>query len=144
MSVVKVLARGWVLEVESAVPATYVEVKGITSLTFDKSKTDADTTTFDEDGVETHIVASRTSSISFDGFFLEDPANGDRDPGQERVETVSELMGASSVSSYKLTSPGGTIRTFSASSNVSGLGGGNNDPSKWSGELKVSGAITVT
>lgn len=139
MPAVKVLARGWFLEAQDPDSLAWVEVKGINSLTFDGSKNDADTTTFDNEGWNTHLVASRGRTIGLEGFYLEDPVTKGRDPGQELVDSINDQIGYESLGNFRLTSPSGTVRTFVASANVSGIGGGNDDPTGWGVELTVSG-----
>ena len=145
MAIVKVLARGWKVEVgNGANPETFIEIKGLKSLGFDNEKTDADTTSFDEDGAKSHIVASRGSKLSLEGNFLEDQTNGSRDPGQQAVEDLAELIGPASLGNFRLTSPGGKMRNFIASANVSGIGGGTDDPTGWKADITVSGKIIKT
>ena len=139
MAVKKVLARGWKLEIDDT---GFKEVKGLTSLTFANAKEDADITDFDSDGQQEHIPVQRGHSLSMEGFYLEDPANGDRDPGQEAVETLGAETGYDGIGTFKMTSPGGTEKSFEASAVVNSTGGGLNDPTGWSVELKVTGAIT--
>jgi len=140
MAVTKVLARGWAL----TVGAGLVAVGGINSITFSGGKTDAETTTFASAGWAEHIVAERTRSISVEGFFLEDSATGDRDAGQEAIETLNDAVGADSIGEFTLTSPGGTVYSFDGSVEVGDIGGGNNDPTSWSATITVTGEITVT
>lgn len=147
MAAVKVLARGWKVEIQNPDTLAWKEVKGLNSLTFDGEKNDADTTTFDDAGWNTHLVASRGRTVGLEGYYLEDPANGGRDDGQSLVDELSDAIGTDSLGNFKLTSPYGTVREFTASANVSGVGGGNDDPTGWSAELTVSGAAnfaTVT
>jgi hypothetical protein len=144
MPAVKVLARNWVLEVATGKDATtgsliYTEVKGINSLTFSSSKNDAETTTFDDDGWETHLVASRGRSLSVEGYYLVDPADGTRDPGQLEVEELNDKIGPESLGDFRLTNPAGKKKTFKASVNLGDIGGGNDDPTSWGAELNVSG-----
>lgn len=138
MAVTKVLARGWTL----TVGAGLVAVGGTNSLTFSGGKTDAETTTFDSAGWAEHIVAERTRSIGVEGFFLEDPANGDRNAGQEAMETLASAVGADSIDEFVLTSPGGTTYSFDGSVEIGDIGGGNNDPTSWSATITVTGEIT--
>lgn len=70
--------------------------------------------------------------------------SGDRDRGQQLTETVNSEMAVDSLEDYRLTSPGGTEYTFSASVEVGDQGGGNNDPSSWSFTLTVDGEVTIT
>lgn len=142
---VKVLARDWKVEINTGTTGApvWTEVKGLNSLTFNKSKNDADTTDFKSAGNAEHIVASRSRSVTLEGFYLEDPADKARDAGQAAVETSAEAVGVASLKQYRITTPAGTLRTFSASVNVGGTGGGNDDPTSWSAELTVSGTVTV-
>lgn len=142
MAAVKVLARGWKVYIRTA-PSVYTEIKGLNTLTFDGEKSDADTTSFDTAGWTTHVVATRSMSLSLEGYFLEDPADMSRDAGQSAVETLGEAVGASSLGVFKLASPAGTIKYFQASASVSGIGGGNEDPTGWSAELTVSGQTSA-
>ena len=145
MAVVKVLASGWKIEVgDGAATEVFVQVKGLNTLTFGASKTDADGTTFDSLGWTEHSVASRSRTLSAEGFFLEDQATKARDPGQTRIEAVGELIGEDSLANFKLTSPAGSIKTFKGSVNVGDVGGGNEDNTTWGFEITVSGKVTTT
>jgi len=137
---VKILARGWILEVYDG---GYIPVNGLSTFTFDGTKNDADTTSFEDSGWQTHLVASRSRSIGFEAFYLEDPDDGGRDPGQEAIEALADQIGQDSLTAFRLTSPAGTIREFNASANVSGVGGGKDDPTGFSGTLNVSGAAAM-
>lgn len=142
MAVTKVLARGWKFEVETAVPATYVEIGGINSFSISRDKADADGTDFKSMGSREHIVASRGTEFSFEGYYMEDMATKARDGGQERFEAVADLIGPPSIVGFKITSPGGKLWTFKASANVGDVGGGNDDNTTWGGTITVSGAVT--
>lgn len=141
MPPVKVLAREWTFEIESATPGTWLEIGGINSFTPDRSKDDADTTDFDSGGWATHLPAQRGLSVTMDGFYLEDAA-GARNLGQERVEAVSQIVGSTGLVNFRMTSPATAgLRRISgpASFNHGGPGGGNNDASSWSAEAVFSG-----
>lgn len=149
MAIVKVLARDWKLELDTdplaATPTgapVWTEVKGLNSLTFSSEKNDADTTTFDNNGFGTHLVASRSYSLEAEGFYLVDPTAGTRDAGQEAVEKYAEKMAAAGLASFQLTDPAGNVKSFSASVNVGEHGGGNDDAASWNCELTVSGQVT--
>lgn len=141
MAAVKVLARGWKVEIQDSLLA-WKEVKGINTLTFSGSKNDADTTTFDDNGWLTHLVASRGRTITLGGYYLEDPSTGARDAGQETVDALADSIGTTSLGTFRLTSPYGTVRNLTASANVSDIGGGNDDPTGWSAELTINGAAS--
>lgn len=150
MAPTKILARDWVFEFNTGTDAvpTWVEIKGINSFSVDNSKNDADTTDFDSGGWAEHLVASRGMVVTLEGFRLEDSSDGTRDPGQEAVEGLADNIGPSSVGSfriyYDLSNKG---KSFKATANVTGPGGGNDDAAAWAVELTVTGAptdITVT
>lgn len=145
MAVTKVLARGWTFEIQTdeATP-TYVPIGGINNFSVSPTKNDADVTDFDSEGREEHLPASRGLSITVEGFYLEDPDTGERDPGQQAVEELADKIGVQGIAGFRMTSPGGNTKEFKASANVTSPGGGNNDPASWSAELTVSGKITST
>lgn len=139
MAAVKVLARGWTVEIRDPDTLDYHEIQGLTSLTFDTEKKDTDTTSFDDAGFETHLVSARNKKMGLEGYYLEDQDTMERDAGQELVEELSELMDTDSIGTFRITSPAGRTRTLYASAAVSGVGGGNNDPTGWKAELTGSG-----
>lgn len=149
MAVTKVLARDWTIEIDTDPLATtptgspvWTEIKGLNTIGFSQTKNDADVTTFDSGGFLEHIPASRGYEVTLEGIFLEDVSTGDRDPGQEAVEEYADMVGAEALASFQLTSPGGTIWSFSGSVTVETPSGGNDDPTGWSATITVSGQIT--
>ncbi len=142
MAIQKVLARGWTIEVEDlGMPLTYIPVNGINTIGFEDDDTKTDTTDFNSAGANEHLVAERVTTMTLEGFHLEDPATGDRDPGQEMVEQVAKMTGNNSLGNFKVTSPGGKIKKFLASAKVSS-GGSHNEAMSWQVELQVSGKPT--
>ena len=143
MAVTKVLARDWTIEVQTGtdIAPEWIPIKGLKTFAFRNSKSDADTTTFDSEGNEEHIVASRGRSMTMDGTFLIDVGTGERDPGQMAVETLGEGIGPSSLNGFRLTNPGGMLRDFVASAKLSDVGGSEKDPTSWGAELTVSGKV---
>ena|SRR5690606_16335037 len=144
MAVTKILARGWTFSINTGddVTPVWTPVKGITSFTPTQQKNDADTTDFDDQGAMAHIVASRGLQFACEGFHLEDPATGERDPGQEAVEALADAIDADSLGSFQLESPGGNIWQFLASAQVNAPGGGVDDAAQWNVTLTSSGTIT--
>jgi len=145
MPVTEVLARGFVFEVDTGVPATptWVAVGGINSWSHSPQANDANTTTFDDEGRMSHMKASRGDQFTISGLYQEDPADGSRDPGQEAVEAWADEIGPASRKLFQITSPGGVVKTFSATAAVTSGGGGNDDPTAWSAAVTVDGAITT-
>src|SRR5690606_10420287 len=105
MAVTKVLARGWKFEINTGTPEipAWTPIKGINSFSIATTKNDADVTDFDSDGWLKHIPASRGRSITLEGFYLEDPDTGDRDPGQEAVEELADKVGFPALAQFRMT-----------------------------------------
>ena len=137
MAVTKVLARGWTFEYRPT--TTWIEIKGINSFDVSPESNDVDTTDFDSNGWNENMVASRGLGLTLEGMHLEDVNTGSRDPGQAAVETLANAIGPSSVGYFRMTSPGGNVKTFYATAKTSGPGGGNDDAAKWSVELTITG-----
>lgn len=152
MAKTKVLARNWIIEVDTDPLATvptgtpvWTKVGGVNTFTISSDKEDADTTDFDSVGHSEHIVASRSNEITFEGFFIEDQTDGSRDAGQEAVEDYADKIGPESIAKIRLTSPGGKVRQFNGSFVTGDVGGGNNDATSWGASFTPSGApVTVT
>jgi len=138
MAVVKVLTRDWDIDINGTA------IGGTTEMTFTRSKKDAETTTKDEAGWDSHLVSRRQTVITLKGKYLEDPVNGDRDPGQAAVEVLGLTIGQSSLGTFHLESPGGTLYTFSASVEIGDVGGAEEEASDWNAKLTVSGPVTKT
>ena len=145
MAVEKVNARDWVVEINTgsvAVPV-WTQIGGLTSIGIGRNDVDEDTTDFDSGGLEESEIMQRGKTITLSGRFLEDPANGDRDAGQEAVEAHAEAVGAASKDQYRFTSPGGTGKIAFFTAKITEVGGGNNAKTSWGVELKRTGAESV-
>jgi len=142
MAVTKCLARGFIFEINT-VSTTFVRIKGINQWGHSPADNDADTTDFDDAGAMSHLKASHGDEFTLTGFYLEDPDDGSRDPGQEAVEALSVEVGPDSLKGFRITSPGGVVKTFTASAKTTVGGGGTDDPASWECTLKVSGLVVV-
>jgi hypothetical protein len=138
MAPTKVLARGWTFEVKSD-QGIFIAIKGVNSFELSPAANKTETTDFDSNGWVENMVASRGLTLSLEGFYLEDPDTGARDPGQLRVEEIGGLIGPESIGEFRMTSPGGRVKTFFATANVTTPGGGNDDAASWSAEIEVTG-----
>lgn len=118
---------------------TWTTINGLNTLSHSPATTRADTTSFDSNGRDEHLPASRGESWSLSGFSLEDVATGTRDPGQAAVEALGKLVGPAGLGYFRITSPGGNTITFLASAEVTIHGGGHNDAAAWGAEVTVSG-----
>ena len=141
----KILARDWTFEINTGTGGvrTYTVINGINTFSFDPEKTDADTTTFDSEGYMEHIVASRTATLTLDGLYYEDTTTGARDTGQDAVEQLSQKLSQESIEWFRITTPFGVRKEIQASAVVSGIGGGNDDPTAWSAELTITGRFNL-
>lgn len=147
MSLGKTLARLLTYELNTGddVTPTWVPIKGLTSAKPSTDKTDADTTDFDSNGWAEHLPAQRGGSWTLEGYFIEDPATGALDPGQEALMTLGDAMGDAGLKPFRITTPGGNKWEGSVSAKTTAPGGGaNNDPNAFSVELTWSGQPTFT
>jgi hypothetical protein len=142
MATQPILARSWLFEVESTTTGTWIVIKGVKQFSPGDEATRVNTDDFSTDGWETHLVAGRKATLELEGQYYEDPATGDRDPGQQRVEVIGNKIGNDSHGKFRVTSPGGTTKTFLASATVNSGGGGTNDVGAWKASLEASGPIT--
>lgn len=141
MPKVKVLARNWLIEINEGtdIAPLWVRVGGVTSFTLSNDKEDTDTTDFDSGGYGDHIVSSRSFEISFEGFFLEDPEDGSRDPGQQAVENLADKIGYASIGQFRMTSPSGIAKVYRGSVGIGDVGGGVTDATSWGATVTVAG-----
>lgn len=123
---------------------TWTQIKGLNSSSHSDASSDADTTGFDSDGANEHMVAERGESWTLAGHKLIDSATGDLDPGQEAVEDLATEVGPDSLGFFKIEYPGGATEIFKASAKVTKPGGGHNDTATWQAVLRVSGVPTFT
>lgn len=123
----------------------WVEIKGLTDFTPSNTKTDADTTTFDENGIESHLPASRGASFTLGGKIVyEDADLTTRDPGQLAVEAWAKGIGPSGLKQFRMTLPddAGTTKVMLASCSITPNGGGTNDAAGWNLAITRSGDTT--
>jgi hypothetical protein len=143
MAATKYLARDLTCEIENPdVPTTFIHIGGLNTLTHSPSTSRADTTDFDSNGHDEHLVASRGETWTLAGFSIEDVVTGDRDAGQEAVEAIGKLIGLGGFGNFN-TSPCNTI-AFEASAEVTLAGGGHNDAAQWQAVLTINGAPEFT
>lgn len=148
MSITKQLARQYTFEINDGsvdVP-DWVEITGVNTWAHNPSKNNADTTTFEDEGVTTHLPASRGHAYTLGGLVKYDGTTGDRDPGQLAVMAWAGRIGPEGLQQFRITEPGagGDTYTFMASASVQVGGGGNDDPSAWSVTVDVSGGVTAS
>lgn len=145
----KTLARQIVHQVNAGTVAAplWRSINGLTGMTGSGSKTDADTTTADEDGVESHLPAARGKSFSLTGLRgYVNLATGVRDPGQVACEEWASLIGPDGLRQFRRILPDGvgTCETMLASANIDSDGGQLNEANQWSLTVTRSGPTTTT
>ena len=140
MAKTKFLARDLTIEVESETPDDFLPIGGLNSLTHSPATTRADTTDFDSNGHEEHLVAQRGESWTLAGFYIEDVTDGTKDAGQARCAALGLVGSLASMGRFRVTSPGGNTITFAGSSEVTLHGGGTNDAAQWQCVVTVSGS----
>jgi hypothetical protein len=148
MAVTKQLARQYTFEINDGTVSVpdWVEITGVNTWAHQPSKNDADTTTFEDAGVTTHLPASRGHAYTLGGLVKYDGDTGDRDPGQLAVMAWAQRIGPEGLQQFRITEPGaaGDTYVFLASASVQVGGGGNDDPSAWSVTVNVSGAVEAS
>jgi len=146
MATTDILARDFTFETNTGTSGSpvWVEIGGLETWNHKPATTKAKTNKFANAGRASHLVATRGDTFTLKGLYQEDEANGNRDAGQEALETQGIAVGADSIKEFRITSPGGTVKTFSCSAEVTVGGGGDDDATSWECELEVSGAITVS
>ncbi|MEV2203736.1 hypothetical protein AB0E11_27770 [Streptomyces fradiae] len=81
-------ARGWIFEVESATPSTWLRLAKLTSWTFNPAENEetADTTTFDSNGYFEQDIMQRGATIEVSGLYA--ATSGTPDPAQDYIDTT--------------------------------------------------------
>jgi hypothetical protein len=143
MAVTEILARGFTFEVEDpATPGSYLFIPNVNSWSHSPQSSDADTTTFDDNGRTSHMKSSRGDEFTLSGYALEDPEDGSGSPGLNACLGMSFAIGPDSVCFFRITSPaGGIIGPFKATVTMTIGGGGNDDPSAYEITLTVTGPL---
>lgn len=141
---VDIPARDWTFELNTGTEAApvWLEVERVETWSHSPTSNDANTTNNDDGGRLSHYKSSRGDQFTLSARYAEDPATGARLPGQEAVEAWAQLVGSASKKQFRITSPGGNVKTFQATATVTQGGGGTDDPTAWQVVITASGAIT--
>lgn len=136
----KVLARGWRFEVQQDA-GYFLPIMGVNSFTPNRTIIIADATDFNSPpGTEEHSPAIRGLTVSIQGYRLEG-VDGERDPGQARVEQLDTVVDCDALTRFRMWSPAGRGYEFDASYNVTPSGGGTTDNTAWSVEVTKTGPV---
>lgn len=141
-----VLARQYTFEVDqsgSAASGDWVDLRA--SMRDQKPKEDvknADTTTYSDEGWDSHIPASRSGSITIGGVVIIDPDDGTLE-AQQVLQTWSNQMGAEGLWKFRVTDQvANESKTYWASCSYTTGSGSNDDESTWEAEITRSGQVT--
>ncbi|GGV68811.1 hypothetical protein GCM10010294_24930 [Streptomyces griseoloalbus] len=130
-------ARDCVFEIESETPATWLEIGDINTFSKSHEEETADTTTFASQGQAESQKMQIGKELELEGI------RNSTDPGQQRVEAASELLGNASLIKIRFHYDGDTEWiVWNARVNLGDQGGGNNDKVSWSATFTRSGAET--
>lgn len=131
-------ARDVVFEVESATPATWVEIGQINTFSKSHEEETTDTTTFGSDGNAESQKMQLGATLTLEGF------RDITDTGQLRVEALHKLLGDTSLGKVRFHAPGDTNwEVWTAHVHLGDQGGGNNDKVSWACTFTRSGAPTT-
>lgn len=144
------LARNFPVEINTGTSETpvWTRIESLETVTFNVSKTDAETNNFDNAGWTSHIVAMRGLEITVAGQVSLDPVTKSPSPGQAAVEALGRAVDQDAFKEFRVRRPGGKAVAFTASAMCNPTGGGTNEAAKWTATLKSNGEpafdVTVT
>lgn len=143
---VKVLAQDFTFEYMATgtfeTPLTWVGIADVESFNMETSKRVADTTSYDDNGVATHIPAEVSYKLTLDCLYNE--AVTVHDPGQAYCESIADATGTAGLGVFQMISPGGITKKMQGSVAVTTSGA--KDSGKFKIVITLSGApvdITV-
>jgi len=135
----EVLARDWTVTVGATTP---LPIPNLETIGFDSTAKEADITSFSNAGNDDHTITSRGRTLKLAGFYYEDTTGKAVEPGLAALIALGEQTGASAKDQFVVTDPAGVTRTFNASVTMDTIGGGKDDPTKFTATLKVAGGVT--
>lgn len=146
MAETEVSARGWTYEINTGTSGSpvWVEILGIVDVSHKPGSGKADATNNKDAGSPRHRRQSRSHEWTLKGNYLEDPDNGDRDPGQEACETLAAAVDIDSLGQFRFTSPGGSVRTFDATCEVTHSPGKEDGFTSWECMVEQSGLAVLS
>jgi hypothetical protein len=142
---VKIPARDMILEVELADAVTYQTVGALNTITVNKGENEEteDVTTYDSDGAYEERVMQRGASLTLAGFMHKDNQTGAQDPGQARIEELSDKTLEESIGKVRFRHPTDTEWTvWNATFRLTEQGGPQNANTTWGATIRRSGKST--
>ena len=142
MATKRVLARNWKFFVESATAKTFERITGLETFTISHSSEELDTTDFDTNGYDSHVIVSRAVELSLEGAYKVDASTKARCAGQARIEAVAEGFMADSLAKIHVEDPTGTVYELIGSITLGSIGGGVKDKTSWGATIKGASKLT--
>lgn len=138
----RVLARNWKFFIETKTSKTFERITGLETFTISHSSEEMDTTDFDTDGYNSHVIVGRGVELSLEGAYKMDKQTKERCAGQARVEEVAEGFMAESIAKIHVEDPAGNMYEFSGSVTLGSVGGGVKDKTSWGATIKGASKMT--
>lgn len=137
----RVLARNWKFFIESATPKTFERITGLETFSISHSSEELDTTDFDNEGYDSHVIIGRGVELSLEGAMKMDTSTKERCPGQARVEVIAEGFLADSIAKIHVEDPAGNVYEFTGSATLGSIGGGTKDKTSWGVTIKGTSKV---
>ncbi|MER5213704.1 hypothetical protein ABT063_24810 [Streptomyces sp. NPDC002838] len=146
MALQKYNARDVLFEVEDFLtPGTWINVAGIDTFSKSHEEEVTDTTNFASEGNAESQKMQIGKQLTIEGKRLRDSITGAIDPGQAKVEALSDRLGEESLGKVRFAHKTDTTwEVWTAHVNLGEQGGGNNDKTAWAATFTRSGASTTT
>ena len=132
----RVLARNWKFFIETITPKTFERITGLETFSISHSSEELDTTDFDNDGYDSHVIIGRGVELSLEGAMKMDTKTKERCPGQARVEAIAEGFLDDSIAKIHVEDPAGNVYEFTGSVTLGSIGGGTKDKTSWGATIK--------
>lgn len=142
MATKRVLARNWKFFIETSTSRTFERITGLETFSITHSSEELDTTDFDTDGYDTHVIVGRGVELSLEGALKIDTSTKGRCPGQARVEVVAEGFMDESIGTFHIEDPAGNVFMFTGSVTLGTVGGGVKDKTSWGATIKGSSKLS--
>jgi hypothetical protein len=145
MALQKYNARDVEFQIEDFLsPGTWIPIGGVNTFSKSHAEETTDTTTFASNGTAESQKMQVGKGLSIEGVRLRDDATGVVDPGQAKVEALSDRLGELSLGRVRFSHKQDTTwEVWTAHVNLGDQGGGNNDKTSWSATFTRSGASTT-
>lgn len=124
-------------------PGTWITIGGLNTFSKGHDEETTDTTTYASQGQAESQKMQIGKTLNLEGLRLRDSVTGVINPGQAKVEALSERLGEDSLGRIRFSHKNDTTwEIWTAHVNLGDQGGGNNDKTSWSATFTRSGAGT--